>query len=194
MAADDIKQCTQCKQLLPFTSFPKGTGRKDGLYPWCRACNVAKCQEYTAKKPGWKEFKRAYDKARVERLKDQLRVQSRARYERKREQIIAQSRAYHAAHPEQVKATKQSYKHRRRTVERAGMSGRELADWKRAQIKACHWCGVKCPRGFVIDHIQPLAKGGKHEAHNLAISCRSCNASKAARDPIEFAQSLGKLL
>jgi 5-methylcytosine-specific restriction endonuclease McrA len=121
-------------------------------------------------------------------------VQNRQRYERKRDIILAQSKAYQAAHPEQVKATKQSYKHRRRAAERAGMTGSELLDWKRAQPKVCHWCGVKCARGYVVDHIHPLAKGGKHEAHNLAISCRACNARKSARDPIEWAQMIGKLL
>lgn len=194
MAEVSNKQCTLCKQLLPATSFAKGKGRKDGLYPWCSACSVAKCREYTERKPGWKEFKRAYDRERTQRLKDKLSVMNRERYLKNRDERLAQARAYALANPEQIKATKQSYKHRRRAVERVGMTGGELAEWKRKQAKVCHWCGIKVLHGFVVDHIQPLAKGGKHEARNLAISCRSCNASKAARDPIAFAQSRGKLL
>lgn len=72
------------------------------------------------------------------------------------------------------------------------MSWRDLRDWKAAQAKTCHWCGVDCPHGYVVDHVQPLAKGGKHEADNLVISCRPCNARKAARDPEEFARTVGR--
>ncbi|MCB8944281.1 MAG: HNH endonuclease [Ardenticatenaceae bacterium] len=31
---------------------------------------------------------------------------------------------------------------------------------------------------FELDHIIPQAKGGKHEADNLALACRSCNLYK----------------
>ncbi len=193
--ADDLnKQCTLCKQLLPTSSFYPSPKRKDGLYPWCRSCSVAKSRIYNESKPGWKEFKRAYDRERTQRLKDKLSVANRERYLRNRAERLAQAKAYALANPDQVKSTKQAYKHRRKTVEREGMGGGEFNAWKQAQKKVCHWCGLKVPSGFVVDHIQPLAKGGKHEAHNLAISCRSCNASKAARDPIAFAQSRGKLL
>lgn len=194
MAAAKAKRCTLCGQSLPLTAFFISPKRKDGLYPWCRSCNSKKCREYNECKPGWKEFKKAYDRARTQRLKERLKAQNRARYERNRPRLLAKAKEYAAAHPEQVKATKQSYKHRRRAVERAGISGRALLEWKRAQLKVCIWCGIKCPKGFVVDHVTPLAKGGKHEARNLAISCRSCNARKAARDPIEFAQTMGKLL
>jgi hypothetical protein len=163
MAGVETKQCTLCKQHLPASAFYAGPKRKGGLYPWCRTCSVKKAREYNDANPGWREHKKAYDRARVERLKEKLRVQNRERYERNREKIIAQTKVYQSARPEQVRATKQAYKHRRRAIERAGMSGRELLEWKSAQPKVCHWCGAKCARGYVVDHVQPLAKGGKHE-------------------------------
>lgn len=73
------------------------------------------------------------------------------------------------------------------------MSARELSEWLIAQPKVCHWCGIKCER-CEIDHIIPLSKGGKHERHNLVIACPTCNRRKGARDPIEFAQSVGRLV
>jgi 5-methylcytosine-specific restriction endonuclease McrA len=81
----------------------------------------------------------------------------------------------------------------RRSRERGGITSAELLAWESAQRKVCHWCGAKCA-SYEIDHRQPLARGGKHEARNLVSSCRPCNRRKGARDPIEFAQSSGKLL
>jgi 5-methylcytosine-specific restriction endonuclease McrA len=58
----------------------------------------------------------------------------------------------------------------------------------------CHWCGKRCCKSFHIDHIQPLSKDGKHELRNLCIACPSCNLRKGDKDPIDFAQRIGKLL
>jgi 5-methylcytosine-specific restriction endonuclease McrA len=194
MATPETKQCTLCKQCLPRGSFYASPKRKDGLYPWCRSCSVKKTREYNARKPGWKEEKRAYDRARIEANRDRLSKQWRENYLRNRDRQLATAKRWSERNPDKRRAISQSYKHRRRSVERAGMSGKELLEWKSAQPKVCHWCGAACARGYVVDHIRPLAKGGKHEARNLAISCRPCNASKSARDPIEFAREKGKLL
>lgn len=194
MAAIDSKQCTLCKQTLPVASFYPAPKRKDGLYPWCRTCSVRKTREYNDRKPNWKERKREYDKARVQRLKDSIRAQNKARYERNRERRIADAAAWSARNRERRRLISQTYKHRRRTVEREGMTWRELRDWKAAHPKVCHWCGKSCARSFTVDHIEPLSRGGKHEARNLCIACRPCNSRKQAKDPIEFAQSIGKLL
>lgn len=46
----------------------------------------------------------------------------------------------------------------------------------------CHICGSE-PKGsdLTIDHVVPLALGGKHVSENLAVACLSCNCSKGAR-------------
>jgi 5-methylcytosine-specific restriction endonuclease McrA len=38
-----------------------------------------------------------------------------------------------------------------------------------------------------------LARGGKHEIANLVVACPTCNRKKGARQPDEFAQSIGKV-
>lgn len=40
----------------------------------------------------------------------------------------------------------------------------------------CAYCGSTGKS--TIDHIVPLARGGKHEADNLTSACYSCNSSK----------------
>jgi hypothetical protein len=46
----------------------------------------------------------------------------------------------------------------------------------------CQYCGRKAPDVLlVIDHIEPVAKGGKNNILNLVTSCRDCNAGKSDR-------------
>lgn len=194
MADHDTKRCRCCQQVLPRSEFFARPSNRDGLYSYCRACNVIKIREYQSRRPDWKEYKRAYDRERVQRLKDEIAEKNRARYLRNRERRLAQAKAYAEANRDKVREIKRSYRHRRRSVERTGMTGREMAEWVSAQKKVCYWCGSRCPTNFHVDHYHPLAKGGKHEASNLVIACRSCNSRKQARDPLDFAREVGRLL
>jgi 5-methylcytosine-specific restriction endonuclease McrA len=45
-----------------------------------------------------------------------------------------------------------------------------------------------------LDHIMPIALGGANDKANLQWLCGPCNRKKNAKDPIEFAQSQGRLL
>lgn len=53
--------------------------------------------------------------------------------------------------------------------------------------------GKKGQRGH-LDHIVPLAKGGRNDKYNIQWLANRCNLSKHAKDPIEWRQSLGQLL
>lgn len=46
----------------------------------------------------------------------------------------------------------------------------------------CQYCGNKAPEIILeVDHINPVAKGGKNEILNLITSCFSCNRGKSDR-------------
>ena len=46
----------------------------------------------------------------------------------------------------------------------------------------CQYCGRKAPDVIlVIDHIEPVSKGGTNDILNLITSCRDCNAGKSDR-------------
>lgn len=55
--------------------------------------------------------------------------------------------------------------------------------------RRCAWCGS--PEWQHIDHVFPLARGGKHLPSNFVPACVPCNLSKNATHPAEFARSLG---
>jgi 5-methylcytosine-specific restriction endonuclease McrA len=172
---------------LTYVGRPCQEGHSGVRYTGYGTC--VQCASNQARSPE----KKAYDKARYETVKDHVRARSAAYYAANAEQAKLTSKAWGERNPERRTAIKQNYKHRRRTTEKAGMSSGELNAWKAAQKKVCYWCGAKCDKAFVVDHYEPLAKGGKHEAGNLVIACRPCNAQKSAKDPLAFAQSRGRL-
>lgn len=45
-----------------------------------------------------------------------------------------------------------------------------------------------------VDHIKALRRGGTNDRRNLQMLCQPCNNRKHAKDPIDYAQSLGLLL
>jgi len=47
---------------------------------------------------------------------------------------------------------------------------------------ACQYCGRKAPDVLlVIDHIEPVSKGGTNDLLNLITACNDCNAGKSDR-------------
>ena len=64
----------------------------------------------------------------------------------------------------------------------------------KAQHGCCAACSTQLDDSYHLDHIQPIARGGTSEITNLQLLCKKCNLHKAAKDPIDFMQSIGKLL
>lgn len=47
----------------------------------------------------------------------------------------------------------------------------------------CQYCGKSVPDVILqVDHIHPVAKGGKNDIMNLITSCKDCNLGKGARE------------
>lgn len=59
--------------------------------------------------------------------------------------------------------------------------------WKQQLAKGiCHYCGKQFPPDeLTMDHVIPVARGGKSERSNVVPACKSCNNEKKALTPAE---------
>ena len=69
--------------------------------------------------------------------------------------------------------------------------GRKLRQslwWKERITKGvCHYCGGKFdPISLTMDHIVPIARGGKSAKGNVVPSCKKCNTNKRYYTPAEI--------
>ena len=62
--------------------------------------------------------------------------------------------------------------------------------WRKKCAKGvCHWCGRRVPPSeLTMDHVVPLARGGRSTRENLVPACRECNRSKGHRLAFEWAR------
>lgn len=60
--------------------------------------------------------------------------------------------------------------------------------WKRRCAKGqCYWCLQSVPaRELTMDHIVPLARGGKTTKGNVVPACKTCNTKKKQLLPMEW--------
>ncbi len=72
---------------------------------------------------------------------------------------------------------------------------RESQWWKRRVAKGvCGYCGRSVPpKELTMDHIVPLARGGKSTKGNVAPACKTCNTAKKHLLPMEWDQYLNKI-
>ncbi len=61
--------------------------------------------------------------------------------------------------------------------------------WKNELGKGiCHYCGKKfSPKELTMDHIVPVARGGKSNKGNCVPACKKCNTEKKLHTPADLA-------
>ena len=91
-------------------------------------------------------------------------------------------------------AEKNKYHKRRFNYKNGNVTNDQLRDLYK-KTKKCYWCNCKLEKvNTHLDHYVPLSKGGNHDINNLVLSCSKCNLKKSNKDPLLFANELGKLL
>jgi 5-methylcytosine-specific restriction endonuclease McrA len=51
----------------------------------------------------------------------------------------------------------------------------------------CYWCGTSTRKAYHVDHVIPLSLGGSDGTENIVIACPTCNCSKGAKHPMDYA-------
>lgn len=183
----------------------------------CVVCTSEKKREWGFKyraRSGVKEARSEYNKKwNAERTwTEKQRVKGRAATAKWRENNIEKARAadrqYAAKHAEKRRVYNQEYakknaekvatKERNKRAIKLRNGGthtkEDVADIMKMQRGKCAYCRINLGKKYHVDHVVPSVKGGSNGRKNLQILCALCNHKKHARDPVEFAQSLGFLL
>lgn len=101
-----------------------------------------------------------------------------------------QLREYRKANPHKTREWQQNRKNRKAGRLDYGTIPRLME----AQRGLCAYCRCNIRSAYHVDHVVPLAKGGRHEKGNVQLLCGPCNLRKSDRDPIKFAQLNGMLI
>lgn len=129
---------------------------------------------------------RAYQKARPE----EMRRQQAAKYQKRRAELDVRNRAWAKANQDARRAHARAYYHRhkakvlttnrkRRQRVEGIVTEAEIAQQRAAQRERCWYCGET--GRLVIEHCDPIARGGMNVIGNIVMACNPCNASKGAR-------------
>ena len=68
--------------------------------------------------------------------------------------------------------------------------------WKRKRSTGlCHYCQKKfAPAELTMDHVVPIARGGRSVKGNLVPCCKACNSKKKQMLPIEWEAYMTSLI
>jgi len=60
--------------------------------------------------------------------------------------------------------------------------------WKdKLEEGICYYCGKKFPKEeLTMDHLVPVARGGKSTKGNVVVCCFACNQSKGLSTPVDI--------
>lgn len=190
------RPCETCGDI--FT--PRRTQIRAGLGRFCsQKCNSA------LHKAGSDPEVQARGKATLKKLRAEGQINYRygadnptwkggpdAAYKRalKDGRLAERTRRYRAKNPDKVR----EFSQRRAGRKLDRLPYGTVPRLRKAQGDKCAICCFKLKGGGHVDHVVPLARGGRHVAENLQILCAPCNLHKSDRDPIAHMQSLGRLL
>lgn len=196
-----MKICGKCKAEKQVTEFYKHSSRPDGLQNYCKSCAASYASNHYLKNRdrilSYHSDIYAKEKHRFADYYEKNKERIAQYYNENKDRIAAKKVAYRLANPEKCA----DYDRNRRARE-TGAEGRHTADdvarifeKQRGLCANCHAKLFKSGKQkFHVDHIIPLARGGSNWPSNLQCLCPTCNTSKHAKDPIEWAQQNGRLI
>ena len=177
--------CLYCNLEKPLDDFGNDKRAKNGKKTKCRSCHNEYMKAYY-----WQHREVLAAKVLVHHHKNKESANAKRRANRLKnlEREIQHSRQWQKDNPEAANAIKTNWRMKNR------VKLREITEQRETVIKAgnvpstyikelrklpCNYCGNYFEGQMHIDHVVPIAKGGKHLIENLVSACKSCNLSKA---------------
>jgi 5-methylcytosine-specific restriction endonuclease McrA len=121
-----------------------------------------------------------------EKNKEIINKTALAIYYSNKDKWIERVRNWQQENPEKVRAYDAKKRARRANAE-GWYSGIDVERQYKAQRGRCLWCKKIVGHNYHVDHIIPIAKGGSNWPSNICVSCPSCNLTKSAKMPEQFA-------
>lgn len=137
--------------------------------------------------------RRASMKARYESdpaFRSMKMASAAARYKAKSDDVKAYQKLYRSENADKVRALGNNARARQMAAE----GKTTAAEWRECLEHFDHRCAY-CLRHesevgkLARDHMRPLTRGGSNWPENLVPACKSCNSSKNAKTPLEFART-----
>jgi len=152
----------------------------DKLKTW-RDENPEKLKEYNFK---WRNKNKEHEKERCKKYRKD-----------NPEKIRATHTAWIKSHPEWRKIQDRNQRAKRRSKALGKLSLGLVNRLLTRQKNRCAICRKSLKKtGYHLDHIIPLARGGKNVDSNIQLTCPKCNREKHDKDPIVFMREKGFLL
>jgi 5-methylcytosine-specific restriction endonuclease McrA len=173
----DTKTCSKCGEVKALSEFYKHKSCSQGVRPECKVCHKNHNADY---KVGWY----------VENKERILSVNARW-HRANKDRHADMNRSWHKNNTLKIRANRQ-----RRRARKAEAAGDHTAEQLQARFdyhgNKCVYCNST--EDLHADHQIPLSRGGTNFASNMVPACASCNISKGAKTPIEFADHTFKQL
>ncbi len=158
---------------------------------------AANKEKVNATKRAWRATRPDIEKGQTTKWRaantEHRRSYRAAWYEKNGDVERASNVEWYAAHPE----ARVAYQNNRRARKNSAGGTHTAQDIKRLfdlQRGKCSCCKTSINGGYHVDHIIPLALGGRNDRMNLQLLCPTCNLRKGAKHPQEFMQQQGFLL
>lgn len=181
-----MKVCTKCGAEKDLSEFAKDSRAKSGLQSRCKECYSLYRQE-NIERINQRDAKYREDN------RDKAREANRIYHENNKDIIHAKQKKWRSTERGRIALRNGCHK-RRLKIKDSTLSTQDLNNLV-SNATNCYWCGINLNKAKThIDHYVPIKNGGKHELSNLVVSCSKCNQSKNAKDPIHFANSIGRLM
>ncbi|MCW2904686.1 MAG: hypothetical protein JWO67_6951 [Streptosporangiaceae bacterium] len=139
----------------------------------------AQRRERWAERPALQEHAREYRQTNAERR----RQWARAARERNTEQYRAYFRAWRAKPENYARVLLNNHNRREMARNHPDSVGVSLRDWQRLVRRyggRCAYCSAPVEKPD-LDHVVPIARGGRHAIGNVLPACPPCNARKQAQ-------------